>query len=106
LGESIGERAFLQGLIGHYLEMAASQLAELQAASALGDPARMMEVAHSLRGASATLGAMEVASACTALEVSAAAGRVTGPEGLQRVAMAVDRATEALRAVADAAGAG
>ncbi|MFN2506596.1 MAG: response regulator [Acidimicrobiales bacterium] len=104
LADSTGDPAFLRDLIDDYLETAASQLAELRAA--LGDPTTMRRVAHSLKGASATLGAIEVASACAALEVSAAAGRFTGPDELQRIAVAVDRAAEALHAVQPSASAG
>ena len=99
LADSMGDPAFLQGLIDDFLQQAARQLAELREAAALGDPTKMKSVAHSMKGASATLGAIEVASACAALEVSAAAGRVTGPDELQRIARTVDRAAEALHAV-------
>ena len=106
LADSTGDPAFLRVLIDNYLETAASQLAELRAAAAHGDPTTMEAVAHSLKGASATVGATEVASACAALEVSAATGRSTGPDELQPIALAVDRVVEALHAVQPSAPAG
>ena len=88
----------LESLVDRYLEQAASQLEQLRSATARGDATALMETAHSLKGASATMGASGVASATQSLEEAAARGETADSAGLERVALELSRATHALRA--------
>ncbi|MEX2552663.1 MAG: response regulator [Actinomycetota bacterium] len=89
---------FLDKLVKHYLAQSTAEIAELRDAVARGDPPAVRQVAHSLKGASATMGANGVASACGALEEAAARGEVNGTEGLHRLVDELGFATVALRA--------
>ena len=62
----------------------------------------MRQLAHGLKGTSATMGASGVASACAVIERAAAAGEVATPEQLTEVATELLHATTALRAEAPA----
>lgn len=90
-----GDPGFLGGLVDRYLEQSGSQLGELREAAAREDAPALRELAHGLRGASATMGARGVASACAGLEKAAAQGRVAGAQDLARVAAELERATAA-----------
>ena len=98
LAAASGDPGFLRGFVDRYVDQAESQVAELRRAAARGDATVVGELAHGLKGTSATMGASRVASACATLERSAARGEVTGPDGLDRVAIELDRATAVLRA--------
>jgi two-component system, sensor histidine kinase and response regulator len=93
-----GDPGLLGNLIEQYLLQATSEVAELRDAVGRGDPPAVGQLAHSLRGASATMGANRVASACAALEEAAARGTVNGTEGLHRLVDELELATAALRA--------
>jgi len=96
LAAASGDPGFLTNLVGNYLESAECQLAELRQAATCGDVPALLAAAHGLRGTSATIGAAGVATACQALESSAARGEEVGAEELDRVAGELRRATTAL----------
>jgi len=98
LAAASGDPSFLQSFVERYAHQAESQVAELRQAAARGDATLVKELAHGLKGTSATMGARGVASACEAVESAAARGEVTAPEGLDRVARELGRAESALRA--------
>jgi PAS domain S-box-containing protein len=93
-----GDLGFLGNLVDQYLIQAAAEVAALRDAVARGDPPAVRQLAHSLKGASTTIGANGVASACGALEEAAARGEVNGKEGLHRLVDELGFATVALRA--------
>jgi len=100
LAEASGNLGFLSGLVDQYLDQATAQLADLRTAAGRGDVAMLQEVAHALKGTSATMSAGGVASASAAVEDAATGGEVAGAEELDRIAVELVRATEALRALA------
>jgi len=97
LAAASGDPSFLQSFVERYAEQAECQVAELRQAAARGDATLVGELAHGLKGTSATMGARSVASACEAVESAAARGEVTQPEDLDRLARDLDRAEWALR---------
>ncbi|MFN2506603.1 MAG: response regulator [Acidimicrobiales bacterium] len=96
LGDASGDPSFLRNLVDEYLAKAWSELVELREADARGDTPALLAVAHGLKGASATMGACGVATACESLESSARRGEMPGPRGLDRVATELEKATTAL----------
>lgn len=96
LAASIDDPGFLPRLVDQYLSQVESQLGELRQAAGRGDATVLRAVAHSLKGASATVGASEVAAACAALEQAAAEGSPAAKD-LGPIIVAVARATAALR---------
>lgn len=98
LAEDSGDPDFLARFVDRYLEDAEAQLIQLQQAGKRGDAPAVVEAAHALKGASATMGAVVMASACALVEAGARRGEPAGPEGLGRVSVELDRAGVALRA--------
>ena len=103
LGAASGDPGFLRSIVDQYLDQAALQLGALRDAAGGGDTAAIKDVAHGLKGSSATMSATRVASACAALEEAAARGEVAGPDELDNLAVEVQRATAALLAQASTA---
>ena len=93
-----GDPGLLRGLVDLFADQATSQLAELRETAAGGDALKLQEVAHSLKGASATMGAIGVASASVEIEAAASRGEVAGLGELDRITRALESATVALRA--------
>ena len=75
-----GDTEFVAELIDTYLEDGMRQLAELQAAITAGNAADAVRPAHSLKTASANVGAARVATLCAALESDARAGSLADAE--------------------------
>jgi len=98
LAAASGDPSFLQSFVERYAQQAEARVAELRQAAARGAATLVGELAHGLKGTSATMGAQGVASACEAVENAAGRGELTGPEGLDRVARELVRAESALRA--------
>lgn len=98
LAEDSGDPDFLARFVDRYLEDAEAQLIQLLQAAARGDAPAVVEAAHALKGASATMGAVVMASACALVEAGARRGELAGPESLDRVSVELDRAAAALRA--------
>ncbi len=100
LAAASGDPGFLRSIVDQFLDQAALQLAALRDAAGRGDATVLKEVAHDLKGSSATMSASPVASACAALEEAAARGEVAGPEALDNLGVEVQRAMAALLAQA------
>lgn len=64
----------LEALLDAFREDSRARLAAARQAWATGDLAELQSEAHSLKGASANLGAAGLAAACAALETAARAG--------------------------------
>jgi two-component system, sensor histidine kinase and response regulator len=97
LGESINEDLLGQ-LTVLFLSDADRQIAELRRAIADFDAAAVVGSAHSLRGASANLGARELASLCADLEADAAVGKLsTGTELVDALEAELVRVSDALQ---------
>jgi len=69
---------FVGELVDEYLADAPVQLEAMRAAVAAGDPASAARPAHTLKGTSSNLGAMELAAACRKIEERARAGAADG----------------------------
>jgi len=65
-------------IINNYLEEAPQLLQAIRAAAVASDAVALRETAHSLRGASANLGAVSLCQLCQALEATANAGSMIG----------------------------
>jgi CheY-like chemotaxis protein len=91
--------AFLRGLSGLFREESARLLAEIRAAVAAGDGARLQAAAHALKGAVSNFGAARAVGAARRLEQLGRAGDLRGAaaalgpleEALQKVEPALDR---------------
>ncbi len=75
---SDGDTDFERELIGMYLEDSAAQAVEIQKLVDQGDYATLKKVAHTLKGASANIGAVGLQQA--AFEIEKAAGREASGE--------------------------
>lgn len=72
-------------------------MAELREPAAKGEAVQVMQVAHRLKGSSATMGAARVASVCEELERAARRVAETGPDAVEVVVVALDRTAAAFR---------
>jgi HPt (histidine-containing phosphotransfer) domain-containing protein len=97
LADARGDPTFLPTLVGHFLDQAATYLTELREAAAKGDVVEVMQVAHRLKGSSATMGAARVASVCEELEQAARGGAQTDPAAVDVVAVALEQTAAAYR---------
>lgn len=75
VGTDDGQRAF-QELVAKFLEHSRTRLADLEEAARVGDLAGLRELAHSLAGSSANLGAHLVGQGCRAVEAHARDGEL------------------------------
>jgi PAS domain S-box-containing protein len=64
-----GDQEFLNEMLTEFLDLATRQLNQIREATARRDPAVLQDVAHSLKGAAATLAAGPVAAAALELEL-------------------------------------
>jgi len=88
---------FLAGLIAKFLGPTPDRLVELREASDRADAQAVERGAHALKGSAATMGATLLAQACAEVEDAARSERLGEvPDGLQRVAVELDRARQAL----------
>lgn len=80
LRKMAGDRAneVLAQIIDNYLADAPQLLQAMRAAVATGDAAALQQAAHTLRSASATLGATTLSQLCKALEAMGCAGKTAG----------------------------
>lgn len=91
-----GDSALLVRLFGAFLADNESWIAAFDAAQARGDSATRQRLVHTLKGAAANIGAMEVHDAALALEIDTRAGR---PNDGRPVKIALDRALSQIRTV-------
>lgn len=98
------DRAFLAELIDAFLADAPVLLAGAQAALGERSAAALVTPVHTLKSASASLGAMAVSERCRALEAAARAGSLDGAsESVALLADELDRAMDELTAIRDEA---
>jgi signal transduction histidine kinase/DNA-binding response OmpR family regulator len=100
LRKMAGERAneVLAEIINNYLAEAPQLLQAMRAAVATGDACRLQQAAHTLRSASANLGAIALLELCKALEVMGGAGTTTGAlAGVLQVEAAYETVKAALQ---------
>ena len=97
---TMADDAFVAGIVEQYLTEAAASVADIEAAVTAGAAARLAEAAHSLRGASATIGARTVSALCAEIEELARRGDLTGVANLcAALAFEFARARDDLRAL-------
>jgi CheY-like chemotaxis protein/HPt (histidine-containing phosphotransfer) domain-containing protein len=88
----------LPAVVEAFMQGSREQVAQLRSAAGAGRPEACREIAHSLRGAAANLGAESVVDACTAIERHVqSAGTVPGEEQLRRLVGEVDAVSAELR---------
>ena len=81
LADSSGDPGQFRELIDLFLAEMESGLASMRKALAEGNAAELAQLAHSLKGASASMGAGSLASLCRTLEETAKNIRLQGAEG-------------------------
>jgi HPt (histidine-containing phosphotransfer) domain-containing protein len=92
-----GDAEFMVELIDTYLADAPEQLEAMRAGLAAGDVAELVRPAHTLKSASASLGALGLAELCRALEASARSGSLVGTaDSVEGVAAELQRVVQAL----------
>jgi two-component system sensor histidine kinase/response regulator len=92
-----GDAEFMTELIDTYVADVPLQLEALRAALAANDVAAVVRPAHTLKSASASLGALGLAERCRQLESSATAGSSEGAaQTIERIAAEVERVVQAL----------
>jgi two-component system sensor histidine kinase BarA len=98
LVESVGgDTEFLVELIDTYIADAPEQLLGLRTALAAGDAAELVRPAHTLKSASASLGALGLAERCRQLELSAKTGSLAGAtDAIDGIAAELERVVDAL----------
>src|SRR5205085_11049688 len=96
-----GQPDILAELISIYLRETPPRLAALHEALARADAGALRREAHSLKGSSSHMGAMQMARLCADLEEQARAADLAGaPETLRRLDAAFDRVRVHLHALA------
>jgi HPt (histidine-containing phosphotransfer) domain-containing protein len=96
-----GDTAFVIELIDAFLADSATQLQAIDIAVTAGDPEAVVRPAHTLKSASATLGAMQLSTSARTLEMAGRAGSIDSAEAREAAATiraAWDAAAAALRA--------
>jgi len=97
LREAGAEQA-LYSIVDTYVRQAPDRLATLAAASSTGSGAEMAKAAHAFRGASATIGARELAELLERIETSARAGEIQNAQDVfERVSPLTHRVIDYLR---------
>ena len=81
-----GDTAFVIELIDAFLADSATQLQAIDIAVAAGDPEAVVRPAHTLKSASATLGAMQLSTTARTLETAGRAGSIDGAEAHEAAA--------------------
>jgi CheY-like chemotaxis protein/HPt (histidine-containing phosphotransfer) domain-containing protein len=106
LAEVMGERQLLAELAGLFLAECPRWMAEMRAAVAGADPARLQRAAHALKGGVATFAARAAHEVALRLEKMGRAGDLSAaPEALAALAQEVERLRPALTALAEQAAA-
>jgi HPt (histidine-containing phosphotransfer) domain-containing protein len=101
-----GDTAFVIELIDAFLADSAAQITAIEAAMAAGDADALVRPAHTLKSASATLGAARLSGTARTLEAAGRAGDLAGSDARAAAdAIRTDwaAAASALRAWAEAA---
>ena len=93
-----GDRSFVAQLVETYVGDGATQLDQIDAAVASGDPEALIRPAHTLKSSSATVGAARLADLAGTLEQHARDGRSGDPASADALRAAWTEATAALQA--------
>lgn len=80
-----GDAKFIEDIIGDYLQEMPKYLAELDASLGGTQPSTMMRAAHTIKGASANVGAARVRETAARLETLAKKGTLDGSSILVRL---------------------
>jgi HPt (histidine-containing phosphotransfer) domain-containing protein len=92
-----GDAEFMVDLIDTYVADAPDQLEALKTALTVGDVAGLVRPAHTLKSASASLGALVLAERCRQLETAARSGSLDGAgESIEGLAVELERVVSAL----------
>jgi HPt (histidine-containing phosphotransfer) domain-containing protein len=92
-----GDAEFMAELIDTYVADAPEQLEALNASLAAGDAEGLVRPAHTLKSASASLGALGLAERCRQLELAAKSGALDGAaESIEGIAAELGRVVSAL----------
>lgn len=75
-----GDTAFVIELVGAFLADGATQLDEIEAAVSARDAAAAVRPSHTLKSASATLGAMRLSASARTLELAGRSGSLDGAD--------------------------
>jgi two-component system, sensor histidine kinase RpfC len=95
---SIGDAAFVEGMIDGFLEDVAESRASMEQAISEQDPVRFRFAAHSFKSSSNNIGATHLAALCAKLEkITEAEFSSDGAEHFSRVNAELERAIKALR---------
>lgn len=94
LGADMEDDAFLQEVIDIYVEDTPKRLIEIHESLAAGEATRLTRAAHSIKGASANLGAIKVIAAAKALEEKSG----TTLEGLESLITELETSFEEAKA--------
>jgi HPt (histidine-containing phosphotransfer) domain-containing protein len=78
LDDLAGDKAFLEEIVGLFLADAPTSIDQLQTAIAMDDASQIREIAHSLKGAVAALGATTAYALAAELEAMGQAGDLQG----------------------------
>lgn len=92
-----GGDTFLREIVTIFLEDTPQRIAELKAARASGDLARLGRAAHSIKGSASNLGAEPLRALAERLELANKLGNPIGDEDLARLDDHFAAAAEALR---------
>jgi len=105
LREDLGDAAVVRQVLSAFVDRAPGVLAEMKGAAARRDGRALAATAHTLKGTSATLGALPLSEACAALERAAGAGQLDDlPSRIDAIDGEVARTIHAIRAeIADSA---
>jgi HPt (histidine-containing phosphotransfer) domain-containing protein len=74
--------AFLKEILGIFLEDTPLRIAELHTSKAAGDAAAFTRAAHSIKGSSSNVGALELRAAAEQLETQAKQSGIAGADAL------------------------
>jgi HPt (histidine-containing phosphotransfer) domain-containing protein len=101
-----GDRPFVDEVVACFLKDGAERVRTVRGAVASGDVALWTREAHSLKSASATVGADELRGVCLSIEQAGRAGGPPPAGSLDALDAAFDRARDGLAAWPDCASAG
>ena len=75
-----GDVGFVRDLVAEYRADGTTRVADMRAALVAGEAEDLRRAAHTLKGSSASLGALDLADACRAIEIAAHEGQLAGLE--------------------------
>lgn len=82
LASEIGDRDVVRAVVGTFVSELTDRLAAIEGAVASGDTGRTVTAAHTLKGASVTVGAVAMAGTAKTLELLARGGTLDGAHTL------------------------